>query len=74
MHMQCWSRSTNSFYVGANISGRKAITPYLDIEDDPMQMAGDVLLDNMNGNIVKKYLSQFPADRPNLDFMDFHKN
>jgi hypothetical protein len=39
-----------------------------------MQMAGDVLLDNMNGNIVKKYLSQFTADRPTLDFMDFHKN
>lgn len=47
------------------LTGRKLITPYPDIKDDPLQMGGDILL-QQNGNFVKKYLSQFPADRPAL--------
>lgn len=69
-YLQCWSRSTNSFYVGALLSGRKFITPYPDIEDDPLQMGGDILI-NSKGQIINRHLSKFPADRQNPEiFMD----
>jgi len=71
---KCWSRGTRTFLVGVLFSGRKLVTPYQDIEDDPLQMGGDVLL-RSDGSAVTVYKSQFPPDRPNISkFMDLMQN
>lgn len=62
---QCFNRQVSSFYVEALLSGRSFVTPYDDIEDDPIQMGGDLLL-RKTGEIVSKYATQFPSDRPHI--------
>lgn len=42
--------------------------PYTDYADDPLQMAGNVILDS-NGKLILLHASRHPADRPNAEEM-----
>ena len=40
--------------------------PLTDYEDDPLQMAGNVIISS-GGNIVQVHASQYPSDRPTVE-------
>lgn len=42
--------------------------PFTDYEDDPLQMAGNVMFDS-KGEMIFLHSSQFPADRPSVETM-----
>lgn len=51
--------------VSQNVELPKAFSDY---EDDPLQMAGNLILDSA-GSVVLLHKSQYPADRPSVQEM-----
>jgi len=69
-----WSRQTIGLYVSAKLANVTIPIPYGDMEDDPLQMGGDLIF-NSDGLPVLTYLSSTPADRPSVsNIIDFLKN
>lgn len=62
-----WNTATLTYYAEQKLSGRTLPKAYADVEDDPHQMGGDILLDAINGKVVLVHRSETPTDRPSVD-------
>ena len=58
-----WQHSTLQYYGGQKAAGRPLPAAYSGLEDDPLQMGGDFLLDPA-GRLTMVYCSSSPPDRP----------
>lgn len=65
---QVWNISTLSFYGGEKARGTPLPASYTDIEDDPHQMGGDVIVDR-SATVKFIYRSKMPHDRPSVDLI-----
>lgn len=55
-----------AFYGAQMSQGVNLPRPLTDYEDDPLQMAGNIIIDS-EGIVVYLYSSQNPADRPSVE-------
>ena len=54
-------------YYGQEVGQKKELPkPLTDYEDDPLQMAGNIIIDG-RGKVVHVHSSRYPADRPTID-------
>lgn len=61
-----WCIETMTYYADQLAAGRHLPQPQPDIDDDPHQMGGDIIL-NGSGSIVYVYRSKSASDRPSVE-------
>lgn len=62
---QVWGADSRKYYVNAMLIEKPLAKPYEDMEDDPLQLAGDIIFKNLS--IFLSHVSATSADRVEID-------
>lgn len=61
-----WGSETMQYYAGQKQQGKEFLRPFENVEDDPLQMGGDFLVNNQ-GKLILYHPQKTAADRPAIN-------